>query len=143
MRSFGIAEEGGLSYTGFSFDVGLRGTVGDVQVFGRLRDGVTADRAAAEMAGIAARLAEQYPESYEGVAAVVRPYVDKMIGEESLLLKAVDFGAVLLILLVACFNVTNLLLARSMGRARELAQNASERAFLALRAGLESRLRGR
>ncbi len=92
-----------------------------LEVFGRLRDGVSIDEAAAEMATIARRLEQQYPETNEGVSAVVQPYIDEFIDDETKVLLGVMFVAVLMVLLIACFNVANLLIGRAAVRTRELA----------------------
>lgn len=98
-----------------------RGEGETLEVFGRLKDGVSVDEAAAEMATIAQRLAKQYPESNEGIAVVMKPYTEEFIGEEPRLMVGVMTVAVLLVLLIACVNVTNLLLGRASARSRELA----------------------
>ncbi len=98
-----------------------RGEGTSLEVFGRLRDGVSRDRAAAEMQTIARRLAEAYPETNEGVGAVVKPFTDEYIGEEPRAMLWTMLGAVFLVLLIACANVANLLLARAATRQRELA----------------------
>lgn len=98
-----------------------RGEGETLEVFGRLRDGVTIDQAASEMATIAGRLAQQYPESNAGISTVVQPFIDEFIGEDTRLMLGLMFGAVSLVLLIACFNVTNLLLGRASERTRELA----------------------
>ncbi|MEM1206080.1 MAG: ABC transporter permease [Acidobacteriota bacterium] len=98
-----------------------RGDTVTLEVFGRLLDGVDLDRAAGEMALIARRLEEQYPEHNEGMGIVVQPYVHEFINEEERTLLGVMFAAVLLVLLVACFNVANLLIGRASLRGRELA----------------------
>jgi putative ABC transport system permease protein len=93
----------------------------DLDVFARLKPGVTLAQAQAALDVIGARLARDYPESNLGrgfrVAPLGKYYAS--IGphtEQGLLLM---LGAVALVLLVACANVTNLLLARVMTRARE------------------------
>ncbi len=92
-----------------------------LEVFGRLRDGVSIDEAAVEMATIAQRLEQQYPETNEGVSAVVQPYLDEFIDDDTRVLLGVMFVAVLMVLLIACFNVANLLIGRAAVRTRELA----------------------
>ncbi|MEM7585435.1 MAG: ABC transporter permease [Acidobacteriota bacterium] len=92
-----------------------------LEVFGRLRDGVTLDEASVEMSLIASRLAEEYPETNEGVGVVVQPYIDEFIDDETKILLSVMFAAVLMVLLIACFNVANLLIGRASIRTRELA----------------------
>lgn len=98
-----------------------RGEGATLEVFGRLRDDVSLDQAASEMTLITRRLAEEYPETNEGVGAVLQAYLEEFIGEETRLLLGVMMTAVVLVLLIACFNVTNLLLGRAAGRGRELA----------------------
>jgi predicted permease len=91
----------------------------NVMLFGRLADGVKLPSARAEMDTIAYRLEARAPESYKGLIADVRPFLD-IIGVYSArrLLIAVMF-AVGFVLLIACADVANLLLARAAARARE------------------------
>lgn len=90
-------------------------------VIGRLRDGVSMDEAKAELATIARRLEREYPESNEGVGATVRSFTEMLIGGQVFALVYTMLGAVIGVLLVACFNVGNLLLARASVRTREVA----------------------
>ncbi|UCG76408.1 MAG: ABC transporter permease [Gemmatimonadota bacterium] len=98
-----------------------RGEGMTLEVFGRLRDGVSRDEAAAELQAIAGRLAEAYPETNEGVGAAVKPYIEEFIGAEPRAMLYTMLGAVFLVLLVACANVANLLLSRAATRSKELA----------------------
>ena len=92
-----------------------------LEVFGRLRDGITLETAASEMATIADRLARQYPESNAGISTVVKPYIHEYIDREQRTMMGVMFAAVVLVLLIACINVANILAGRASLRSRELA----------------------
>lgn len=87
---------------------------------GRLADGVTVEQAQADLSSIAVGLASEYPDTNRGRGILVQTLRDEVIGDvrgELLIL----FAAVGLVLLVACGNLTNLVLARSLDREAELA----------------------
>jgi macrolide transport system ATP-binding/permease protein len=86
----------------------------------RLKDGVAVKTANAEMVAIAARLEKEYPSSNHGQGAVVMPLSEAIVGDIRPLLLMLMSGAGLL-LLIACVNVSSLLLVRSENRRREIA----------------------
>jgi predicted permease len=100
-------------------------TVRPLGVFGRLRDGVSRSQAQAEMTTIAARLAKQYPDTNKDLGAAVQTFNDRFNGGPIKLVFLSLMGAVGFVLLIACANVANLLLARSAQRAREVAVRVS------------------
>lgn len=87
---------------------------------GRLKSGVELEQARADLRTIAERLEKQFPDSNRNVDAVVIPLHNWLVGGFSDELW-IMFGAVGLVLLIACANVANLLLARSTSRRREIA----------------------
>ena len=87
---------------------------------GRLRDGVSIDQARIEWNVFAAQSRRAYPKDNERVGVTMVRLADEVSQTSRLLLLAL-FGAALCVLLIACANLANLLLARALGRRRELA----------------------
>ncbi len=92
-----------------------------LEVMGRLRPGVTMARAQQEFEGICARLAQEHPKENEGVTPIIKPFTEEYIGREPILMLWTMMAAVFGVLLIACSNVANLLLARAATRTKEVA----------------------
>jgi putative ABC transport system permease protein len=92
--------------------------------WGRLKPGVSVEKALAEMKEIAARLSKQYPDSNASVGVTVTPLLENQVGDYRASLGLL-LGAVALVLLIACANLANLLAARGAARAREFAVRAA------------------
>jgi putative ABC transport system permease protein len=92
--------------------------------WGRLKEGVTVEKALAQMKEIQLRLANQYPKSNTGVSVTVTPLLENQVGDYRESLKLL-LGAVALVLLIACANLANLLAARGATRAQEFAVRAA------------------
>ncbi len=90
-------------------------------VFGRLAPGASRATAQAELSGIAARLQQQHPDTNKDMGAAVMTFNERFNGGSIRVIFLALMGAVAFVLLIACANVANLMLARSARRAREIA----------------------
>ncbi|MEO8259793.1 MAG: ABC transporter permease [Acidobacteriota bacterium] len=97
----------------------------DYSVIGRLADGVTPARAQADLASIVARLASDYPTTNRDITPRVVPYNEQQNGTQIKTVFLSLMGAVAFVLLIACSNVANLLLARAAHRSREISVRVS------------------
>ncbi len=86
----------------------------------RLKNGVTVRQVQAETQALSARLAREFPSTNEGVAFEVQPLYERLVGGAKPALRIL-LGTVALLLLIACANVANLMLARTTVREREMA----------------------
>jgi len=98
----------------------LRRSCHNLDAIGRLRDGVTVAAALTQMKAIALELERQYPDSNRGVGASVIPLSAAIVGDIKPILLVLLGGAGLL-LLIACVNVSSLMLVRAESRRREIA----------------------
>lgn len=94
---------------------------GDLQVVGRLREGIDLAAARDDLDGVARALEEDYPEENAGIRPVIKPFLFEYSGGQTQQTVALMCGAVIFILVIACANVSNLLMVRAARRGHELA----------------------
>jgi putative ABC transport system permease protein len=92
-----------------------------LSVIGRLRAGVSIREANAQAEAVAARIAKEFPDTNEQLTAWVKTYPESMIAPQIYALMSTMFAAGVGVLLIACANVGNLVLARTSLRQREVA----------------------
>ncbi len=106
----------------FDFVNSPRGQGWDLEVMGRLKSSVSVEVAEAEITGIIAKLAEEYPDSNEDFRmGEVRPVMEELIGDGTENMMFIMLAVAVLLLFLACANVTNLILIRFSQRTKELA----------------------
>lgn len=96
-----------------------------LQVFGRLKDGLTPEQANANLQTIASGIAAAYPESNKNWTITLDTLRQSIVGDDLRTTSLVLAGVSAFILLMGCANVASLLLARGIGRSREIAVRAS------------------
>jgi len=93
----------------------------DLLVVGRMKPGITTAQAGEEMRTLAARVAQESPETNKQWSALAQDFYQALAGPGVLLMMVLLFAIVCVVLLLACVNVANLLLARATTRQKEIA----------------------
>ncbi len=101
-------------------NIGYRGAGLGIHGIARLRPGITIEQARADMQRVTDYMSQTYPDADKGMGATLTPLKERMVGRVHGFLLLL-FGAVGFVLLIACVNIANLLLARGNARQREMA----------------------
>jgi len=102
-----------------------RGNGFGMTVMGRLREGVTRREAQAEMDVLTASQAQAFPETNEGVGARIYRLSELILDSQARMLMYLILAATVVVLMIACFNVANILLSKAAVRTREMAVRSS------------------
>jgi putative ABC transport system permease protein len=100
-----------------------RASISFLRVFGRMKPGVTPQKAVDDLNGIAAQLRQEHPKDYDATIEIA-PLRDEIVGNVRLMLLVI-LGAVGTVLLIACANLASFLLAKASARRKELAIRAA------------------
>jgi putative ABC transport system permease protein len=98
-----------------------RGEGRRLEVFGRLKPGASLEGAGANLAAVTRRLGDTWPATNAGIVPLLKPYTEEFMGDEVSAMLYTMLAGVFGVLLIACANVANLLLARTALRGREVA----------------------
>lgn len=120
---FPVSAEGWVPLAWTTEDRAVRGNH-NVGVVARLKDGVSVEKAQSSMDILSDRLAREYPEENKGWGAIVQTLRNDLVGNVRPALLTL-LGAVAFVLLIACANTANLVLARTIARRKELAIRAA------------------
>ena len=96
-----------------------------LQVFGMLRPGFSIAQAGADLDVISRRLEADYPQSNKGTRAIVQTFHQRYNGDQIQIVFSLMMAAVVFVLLIACANVANMMLSRSLERRREISIRAA------------------
>lgn len=97
----------------------------DLDVYARLKPNVSIDQASSEMAGIAAELGREHPENHRGWGVSVVPLAEAVVGTGTPRVLYLLLGAVGVLLLITCANLSSLFMVRASARTREMAIRAA------------------
>jgi predicted permease len=100
-------------------------TIRRVIAFGRMKPGISQEQVQGDLGTVAADLATRHPDSNAGIIPRVRPFRESSVGQQVYVIFPTLMAAVFFVLLIACANVANLLLARAASRAREVSVRMS------------------